>query len=303
MSEVRFRGTVEAFRSAFRVAPEVERESGAYGGIGVYLWSTPPMREFSLPGFDETVIALHLGGSRRVRAITAAGLSAEYSAPGMLTLLPPHHPAAFRTDGSVRLITVHIPSAAANAGDLSFRPRGALACGVRFALRDDFLSASAQSLLRAATIDNERRLEYFRKVAEAMIAHLEIYLDLGRQPPAATLPDGCFDIPLGKTSVVEVQRYIDAHLGDKISLTELAAKAGLSRAWFAHNFKLGTGMSAHQFLNHRRVEAARHLLRDSNLDLAAIAQNVGFSSQSHFTSVFRSIAGCTPGQYREGAST
>lgn len=285
---------VEAFRSAFRIAPEIERDSAACGGVGLYLWTTPPMREFSLPALDETVLSLHLGGSRQVRQITAEGLSRACSQPGLLTLLPAHKSTAFRTDGSVRLLSVHFPD------PLPGPPQPRLADNeVRFAFRDDFLSASAQALLRAAALPPAQRGGYFGSLLEAMVQHLRIYADTDARTATTALPEGCFDIPLGRTSVAEVQRYIDARLAQKISLAELAERAGISRAWFAHNFKLGTGMSPHQFLNKRRVSAACRLLRDTALDLLTISHEVGFSSQSHFTSVFRAQLGCTPGQYRD----
>lgn len=289
---------VEAFKSAFRIAPEIGRDSAAHGGVGLYLWTTPPIREFSLPAMDETVLSLHLGGSRQVRQITVDGLSSACSQPGRLTLLPARRSSAFRTNGSVRMLSVHFPEplpAAPGQQTLSMRD-----ADVRFAFRDDFLSAGAQALLRAAALAPALRGAYFDSLIEAMVQHLRIYMSANPGSAAAPLPEGCFDIPLGKTSVAEVLHYIDDRLAHKISLAELAERAGISRAWFAHNFKLGTGMSPHQFLNKRRVNAACRLLLNTRLDLLTISHDVGFSSQSHFTSVFRTHVGCTPGQYRDG---
>ena len=288
---------VEAFKSAFRIAPEIERDSTVHGGIGLYLWTTPPIREFSLPAMDETVLSLHLGGSRQVRQITADGLSATCSLPGKLTLLPARKRSAFRTDGSVRMLSVHFPEPLpAPPGQ---QPLSLAHTEVRFAFRDDFLSAGAQALLRAAALAPAQRGSYFDSLVEAMVQHLRVYMSAEASSAADSLPEGCFDIPLGRISVADVQRYIDARLAHKISLAELAERAGISRAWFAHNFKLGTGMSPHQFLNRRRVSAACRLLLDTRLDLLTISHEVVFSSQSHFTSVFRAQLGCTPGQYRD----
>jgi len=49
----------------------------------------------------------------------------------------------------------------------------------------------------------------------------------------------------------------------------------------------------------QRVERAQDLLREGRTALANVARQVGFETQSHFTSVFRHIVGVTPKRYRE----
>ena len=48
----------------------------------------------------------------------------------------------------------------------------------------------------------------------------------------------------------------------------------------------------------RRLERAKALMRRTNEPLAEIAYRVGFSDQSHLTSIFRRETGLTPGRYR-----
>ena len=66
----------------------------------------------------------------------------------------------------------------------------------------------------------------------------------------------------------------------------------LSRA-----FREATGRSPHQYLLHRRVEAAKVLIRQG-LPLAEVAGQCGFSDQSYFTKVFQKHTGHPPGEYR-----
>jgi AraC family transcriptional regulator len=68
---------------------------------------------------------------------------------------------------------------------------------------------------------------------------------------------------------------------------------------FARAFKKATGQSPRQYVIHRRIERAKALLRAGDQDLAQIAQRVGFSTQSHFTDVFRRLCGTTPARYRD----
>jgi AraC-like DNA-binding protein len=49
----------------------------------------------------------------------------------------------------------------------------------------------------------------------------------------------------------------------------------------------------------QRVERAQEILREGETPLAEVATHVGFETQSHFTSVFRRLAGVTPKHYRE----
>jgi AraC family transcriptional regulator len=49
----------------------------------------------------------------------------------------------------------------------------------------------------------------------------------------------------------------------------------------------------------QRVERAQEILRETRTPLAEVATQVGFETQSHFTSVFRKLVGATPKHYRE----
>jgi AraC-like DNA-binding protein len=73
----------------------------------------------------------------------------------------------------------------------------------------------------------------------------------------------------------------------------------LSPCYFAHAFKATTGWSPHQYVLHRRLARAQHLLRTTQMPIAAIAYEVGFGSQSHMTTVFRRLLQTTPSRYRQ----
>jgi len=278
------RRAVDAFRTAFGVAPEIACELQLGDGIGIYGWRTPEIKGFELPANDELVLALHLGGSRRVRAISNRGLSRAQSIPGMVTILPPDQVHAFRTEGSVRVATLHLPRPKGD-GPLAHLVRSA---APRFAFRDRYVSAAMETLLRAVQMDRQARPGYAVKLADALLSHLALWAD--------TLPD---EHTHDDDALSELLAWIDGHLGQKLSLDELAARVHMSRALFTRRFRDATGLSAHQYLTRRRVEVAQRLLRDTRQDLAWIAHETGFSSQSHFTAWFREVTGSTPGRFRE----
>jgi len=68
---------------------------------------------------------------------------------------------------------------------------------------------------------------------------------------------------------------------------------------FARAFKKATGQSPRQYVIARRIERAMQLLRSCRGDIAGIANQVGFSTQSHFTAVFHRRCGMTPKRFRD----
>jgi AraC-like DNA-binding protein len=103
---------------------------------------------------------------------------------------------------------------------------------------------------------------------------------------------------LPKWRLRRVQMLIDERLAEPLTLSNLAAAAGLSRMHFASQFRAATGSSPHEYLLCRRIEAAKTLLASTQTSLAEIALEVGFLAQAHFTTVFKRLAGATPAQWR-----
>lgn len=89
-----------------------------------------------------------------------------------------------------------------------------------------------------------------------------------------------------------------ANLAADMSLDTLAGQIGLSRSHFARAFKLSTGDPPHRWLLRQRVEHAKHLMRETRLDLARIAGACGFADQSHLCRVFGRYAGMSPAKWR-----
>jgi AraC family transcriptional regulator len=95
-----------------------------------------------------------------------------------------------------------------------------------------------------------------------------------------------------------VLAYIDEHIGEAISLADLAQTANLSRMYFAARFRAATGLRPHDYILRRRVDRAKELLVQGDASLVQIALDVGFQTQAHFTTVFKRFVGTTPGRWR-----
>jgi AraC family transcriptional regulator len=103
---------------------------------------------------------------------------------------------------------------------------------------------------------------------------------------------------LPKWRLMRALRHIDANIGEAITLANLAAAAGLSRMYFAKQFRAATGIRPHDYVLRKRIERAQQMLAAKPAALVDIALSVGFQTQAHFTTVFKKFVGSTPCQWR-----
>ena len=96
----------------------------------------------------------------------------------------------------------------------------------------------------------------------------------------------------------KVQDHVRAHLASPISLADLAGVAGLSRSYFAAQFRAATGCRPHEYVLEQRVEQAKAMLSESGTPIIEVALAVGFQTQAHFSTVFKRLAGTTPARWR-----
>lgn len=96
-----------------------------------------------------------------------------------------------------------------------------------------------------------------------------------------------------------VIEFIQTYLDQDLSLNKLASLIEISPHYFASLFKQSVGLPPHKYITQCRLEKAKTLLRDRDLAIAFICQEVGFKNQSHFTRVFRQYFQITPKAYRD----
>ena len=106
---------------------------------------------------------------------------------------------------------------------------------------------------------------------------------------------------ISKHKFKQAVEYINDNLSQDITLAELANLVDMNQYQFTREFKVAIGTSPHKYLLERRIEQAKELLSRTQISIAEISYNIGFSSQSHFTSTFRRLTGTTPAFYRKSS--
>jgi len=107
--------------------------------------------------------------------------------------------------------------------------------------------------------------------------------------------------PLPKWKLRQVEAHVDANIGERITLADMAAAVRLSEMHFAAQFKLATGQRPHDYVVHRRIQEARRMLAETREPIVQVALAVGFQTQAHFTTVFKKVVGATPHRWRQAA--
>jgi AraC-like DNA-binding protein len=101
--------------------------------------------------------------------------------------------------------------------------------------------------------------------------------------------------------LVRAKDLADARYSESVSVADMAAAAGLSRAHFSTEFRRAFGDSPHVYLLTRRLERAASLLRNTDRSVTDICFSVGLSSLGSFTTSFTRTYGLSPAAYRAAA--
>jgi len=100
-------------------------------------------------------------------------------------------------------------------------------------------------------------------------------------------------------SLRHAREYVHAHFAENLTLAQVARACGVHPVYLGQIFRQEFGETLGEYLNRIRVRAAAGMLANSDLPLSAVAVDLGFYDQSHFTRVFREFTGATPGTFRD----
>lgn len=103
--------------------------------------------------------------------------------------------------------------------------------------------------------------------------------------------------------IMKLDEYIDSHLSDKISASDLCEEFLMSRTKLYETFNDALKMSIGRYIKQKRIERAKYLLAETNCTILEIAQQTGFGEYNYFCSVFKKETGITANQYRISSKT
>ncbi len=90
--------------------------------------------------------------------------------------------------------------------------------------------------------------------------------------------------------------YIEAHLGQNITLEQLAGNFHLNSTYISRQFKKHTGLTLRSYIVDRRIQLAKSLLSEG-LNITEVCYQSGFSDYANFIRSFTKIAGISPGKF------
>lgn len=93
--------------------------------------------------------------------------------------------------------------------------------------------------------------------------------------------------------------YIQANLGERLTVARLAAVAAVSESLLSHSFGRYFNRSVSDYIRDCRLRVAERALRYTDDPIQTIAWETGFSDQAHFCKAFKAARGLTPTEYRQ----
>ena len=163
----------------------------------------------------------------------------------------------------------------------------------RFAFRDSEMETICRRLYWELSPNGQANRLYVEslvmKLAVLLLRRHSTASQAARVPPSGGLT---------RNQARRVLDHIESNLSHELTLSELAAIAGLSRHHFARIFKQTVGVAPYRYVLERRLERAKQMLRAPDPSMVDISLSTGFNSQSHFTSTFHRMVGATPGEFQ-----
>lgn len=261
-------------------------------GVGVHGTGGRRRDVFRLPDMWQ----LHLYGYEA--ALTVDGV-AHSIGPGCVSLIPPGVVVEYRYQGRSEHLYAHLrlaggdgPSARLAGSDVS-SPH---------LVRSDMSSSQRIPVVQDSGAETPMLSSLFRQAIAAWPrtparAAAEVWAVLWRiaqlAAPAEAAPH---------TAVAGALAYIESHLAEVLTVPDIARAAGVSHNHLTRLFRAETGDTVVGHIRRRRMERARHLLRESTLSIPTVAASVGIGDLQAFNKACRRELGASPRAVRTGGA-
>ena len=252
-----------------------------------------PLDDFALPALPRHILVINLSAPSTIQERLAGRQG--HLGTGNVVILPAGAPTTWHLEreGEVRHLHLYLsPTLLQQIATSADIDPDTVEFVDTLGMFDPRIETIALSLLSELRSEGRGGRLYVESLANILGIHLL------RQHSSVKQPSLPRSVGLDRATLRRVSTYIEEHLAEDLSLSELAAVAYLSPYHFARLFKASTGFAPHQYVIGRRIERAKLLLSTTNWSLAAIAHAVGFAHESHLALHFKRLTGLLPSSYR-----
>jgi AraC family transcriptional regulator len=248
-----------------------------------------------VPSLSEHALYLHLGTPTSLeRWLDGRRQDQGPVEAGDLTFVPAQRQAEWRWSDPIRVLHLYLQPTLLQrvARETADVDPDRIELIPRFSASDPLIEQLGRAILTEMKDDATDSQLYAEQAAEMLAVHLlrrhcseeaEVDSYTGGIPPAR---------------LQRVKDHVEANLSDNISLEDLADEARMSKYHFSRQFKRSVGKSPIQYVIGRRIEKGRQLLEETDWLVSRVSQEVGYDSQSRFTTQFKRRVGTTPAAYR-----
>ena len=287
--EVVRRGRVEPFLHSH---PSLSSSSVRWAGVAVEDHSVPACvihQHEHLENFVHVVVR----GSVKYEVLTRGKVLDFHASPGTTFVLPQGTIDELRWKGETHRIAVAIhPNLLASALDETAHERS-----IELVENWNLTDPNIMAVLLAMTSDLNSGSPAGRLYGESLANALAVYL-LKRYAVRSYAPVA-YRGGLQGYRLRRVLDYVGDNLAADLSLSELAAVAGMSPHYFAELFRMSTGQAPHRYVLSQRIERAKQRLADAKCSILEVGLDAGFQNPSHFARVFRKFVGVSPSRFRD----
>ena len=139
--------------------------------------------------------------------------------------------------------------------------------------------------------DFAKRIESVTSITETEALMLELYCSYCRLVQK-------FSLRNYSSTIQKVIMIIETDLSANLSLSVLAKTLNISAGYLSDLFRREVGQTLTEFVNRKRIERAKHLLWNTQLQIQTIAQHCGILDVQYFSKTFKKYSGMTPKEYR-----
>lgn len=197
------------------------------------------------------------------------------------------------TDGNT--LRYDLVSFRTSAADRQYIAAMDIPLGTPIELKDDLVISGA---IRSISSQSARRGKHFSEFAELSMKIIFISLsdaaNAAEPSPEETIP-----------RYNELKRLREAIYDDPVSswsVEDICGEMNISRTYFHRLYFAAFGVTCRQDVIESRLLYATELLKNTDMSVAAIAEQCGYDSESYFMRQFKKHKNCTPSEYRRRAS-